>query len=48
MREQKETVNLSSPDKKNTQRIMGGSLDVAQKIYNFVLGWYFLDNKKYL
>lgn len=32
MWEQKETVNLSSSDKKNIQRVMGGSLDIAQKI----------------
>jgi len=32
MEEQNQAVNLSSSDKKNTQRIMGDSLDIAQKI----------------
>lgn len=29
--EQREAVNLTRSDKKNTQRIMGGSLDIAKK-----------------
>lgn len=31
MWEQREAVNLTSSDKKNTQRIMGGSLDIAKQ-----------------